>query len=92
MSVMMLIPRKLLFIITPRKIFDLTHRIATEIHGLQLSKLTYQQKNNLAMLIAERGVVFFRDQDINPYQGKELGAYYRPLYNSNLRLKFKISV
>lgn len=61
------------------KIFDLTPNIGTEIHGIQLSKLTNQQKDDLALLIAERGVVFFRDQDINPYQGRELGAYYGPL-------------
>lgn len=61
------------------KVFDLTPNIGTEIHGIQLSQLTDQQKNDLGLLIAERGVVFFRNQDINPYQGKELGAYYGPL-------------
>lgn len=32
------------------------------IVGLQLAKLTDQQKDELALLIAERTVVFFRDQ------------------------------
>jgi sulfonate dioxygenase len=58
----------------------LTPNVGTEIHGIQLSKLTNQQKDDLALLIAERGVVFFKNQDINPYQGRELGAYYGPLY------------
>ncbi|KAL0075582.1 hypothetical protein J3Q64DRAFT_1667001 [Phycomyces blakesleeanus] len=62
------------------KIFDVTPNIGTEIHGLQLSKLTNQQKDDLALLIAERGVVFFRNQDINYQQGKELGKHYGPLH------------
>ncbi|KAL0073260.1 hypothetical protein F4703DRAFT_1936948 [Phycomyces blakesleeanus] len=62
------------------KIFDLTPNIGTEIHGLQLSQLTNQQKDDLALLVAERGVVFFRDQDLNYQQGKELGRYYGPLH------------
>lgn len=61
------------------KVFDLTPNIGTEIHGIQLNQLTDQQKNDLGLLIAERGVVFFRDQKINPYEGKELGSYYGPL-------------
>ena len=44
--------------------------------GLQLKDLTNQQKDELALLIAERSVVFFRDQDITPQQQKELGEYY----------------
>ncbi|CRG86353.1 hypothetical protein PISL3812_03358 [Talaromyces islandicus] len=37
----------------------LTPRVGTEIRGLQLSGLTDAQKNGLALLIAERGVVVF---------------------------------
>jgi sulfonate dioxygenase len=58
------------------KIFDLTPSIGTEVHGIQLSQLTDQQKNDLALLAAERGVVFFRDQDLDPYQAVELGRYF----------------
>jgi len=61
------------------KIFDLTPTLGTEIHGIQLSQLTDQQKNDLALLAAERGVVFFRDQDIDAYQAVELGKYFGPL-------------
>ena len=58
------------------KIFDLTPHIGTEIHGIQLSQLTDQQKNDLALLAAERGVVFFRNQDLDPYQAVGLGKYF----------------
>jgi sulfonate dioxygenase len=42
---------------------DVTPAIGTEVHGLQLSQLTSQQRDELALLTAERGVVVFRDQD-----------------------------
>ncbi|KAI9012490.1 hypothetical protein CLU79DRAFT_722257 [Phycomyces nitens] len=66
------------------KVFDLTPGIGTEIHGLQLSKLTDQQKNDLALLVAERGVVFFRDQDLTPHQGRKFGEYFGPLLIHNV--------
>lgn len=58
------------------KVTDLTTHIGTEIEGLQLKDLTPEQKDELALLIAERSVVFFRDQDITPQQQKELGEWY----------------
>lgn len=58
------------------KVTDLTVYIGTEIEGLQLKDLNDQQKDELALLIAERSVVFFRDQDISPQQQKALGEYY----------------
>lgn len=58
------------------KVTDLTAHIGTEIEGLQLKDLTDQQKDELALLIAERSVVFFRDQDLSPQQQLELGKYY----------------
>lgn len=54
----------------------LTRHIGTELHGVQLAQLTDQQKDELGLLIAERSVVFFRDQDITPQQQKELGEYF----------------
>jgi hypothetical protein len=59
-----------------KEIIDLTAHIGTEIVGLQLKDLTAQQKDELGLLIAERSVVFFRDQDISPQQQKELGEWY----------------
>ncbi|CAG9978205.1 unnamed protein product [Clonostachys byssicola] len=58
------------------KVTDLTAYIGTEIEGLQLKDLTNQQRDELALLIAERSVVFFRDQDLTPQQQKELGDWY----------------
>ncbi|EIE81745.1 hypothetical protein G6F46_002204 [Rhizopus delemar] len=65
------------------KVFDVTPHIGTEIHGLQLSQLTNQQKDDLALLVAERGVVFFRDQDIDVYQAREFGKHFGPLHVHN---------
>ncbi|KAH7121088.1 TfdA family taurine catabolism dioxygenase TauD [Dendryphion nanum] len=61
----------------------LTPRVGTEIRGLQLSQLTDTQKDELALLIAERGVVVFRDQDfkdIGPERQKEFGKYFGRLH------------
>ncbi|KAL6700786.1 putative alpha-ketoglutarate-dependent sulfonate dioxygenase [Trichoderma pleuroticola] len=55
---------------------EVTPIIGTELKGVQLSKLTDQQKDELALLVAERGVVFFRDQDITLDQQHELASYY----------------
>lgn len=65
------------------KLTKLTPRIGTEIEGLQLSQLTAVQKDELALLIAERGVVVFRDQDfkdIGPQKQKEFGQYFGRLH------------
>jgi hypothetical protein len=58
------------------KVTDLTTHIGTEIEGLQLQDLSAQQKDELGLLIAERSVVFFRNQDITPQQQKALGEWY----------------
>ncbi|KAF2140329.1 uncharacterized protein K452DRAFT_319832 [Aplosporella prunicola CBS 121167] len=58
------------------KVVDLTAHIGTEIVGLQLKDLTSGQRDELGLLIAERSVVFFRDQDITPQQQKELGEWF----------------
>ncbi|KAK6455106.1 oxidoreductase activity protein [Scheffersomyces xylosifermentans] len=59
-----------------KEVKHLTKHIGTEIVGLQLSELTDQQKDELALLIAERVVVFFRDQDLSPQKQLALGEYY----------------
>lgn len=58
------------------KVTDLTAHIGTEIEGLQLKDLTDQQRDELALLVAERSVVFFRDQDLSPGQQKALGEHF----------------
>jgi alpha-ketoglutarate-dependent taurine dioxygenase len=59
-----------------KEIIHLTAHIGTEIVGLQLKDLTAQQKDELGLLIAERSVVFFRDQNISPEEQKKLGEWY----------------
>ncbi|VUC28502.1 unnamed protein product [Clonostachys rosea] len=57
--------------------------IGTEIRGLQLSQLNNQQKNELALLIAERGVVVFRGQDFKDIgidRQLEFARYFGPLH------------
>ena len=61
----------------------LTPRIGTEIKGLQLSELSDIQKDELALLLAERGVVVFRDQDfkdIGAEKQKAFGEYFGKLH------------
>lgn len=57
------------------EVIHLTKRVGTEIVGLQLADLTDQQKDELALLIAERVVVFFRDQKLPPRKQFALGEY-----------------
>jgi sulfonate dioxygenase len=57
----------------------LTPNMGTEIRGLQLSSLNEQQKNELALAVAQRKVVVFRDQDFADLpieKAKEFGAYF----------------
>lgn len=58
------------------KVTDLTTHIGTEIEGLQLKDLTPEQRDELALLIGERSVVFFRNQEITPQQQKDLGEWF----------------
>ncbi len=59
-----------------KEVHNLTKHIGTEIVGLQLKDLTDKQKDELALLVAERGVVFFRNQKLPPRKQKELGEYW----------------
>jgi sulfonate dioxygenase len=62
-------------------VFDSNPKIGTEIHGIQLSQLTDSQKNDLARLVATRGVVFFRNQeDFDIQKQRELGQYFGKLH------------
>jgi hypothetical protein len=69
-------PDKTALFSAAKEVIHLTTHIGTEIVGLQLKDLTDQQKDELGLLIAERSVVFFRDQDITPQQQLELGKWY----------------
>lgn len=62
-------------------IFDYNPKIGTEIHGVDLANLTDLQKNDLARLIATRGVVFFRSQkNLDIDKQRELGKYFGSLH------------
>ena len=69
-------PEKKALLSAAKEVIHLTAHIGTEIVGLQLKDLTDQQKDELGLLIAERSVVFFRDQDISPQEQKALGEWY----------------
>ena len=69
-------PEKKALLSAAKEVNHLTRHIGTEIVGLQLKDLSDKQKDELGLLIAERSVVFFRDQDLSPQQQKELGEWY----------------
>ncbi|KAK9233718.1 hypothetical protein V1525DRAFT_415617 [Lipomyces kononenkoae] len=62
---------------------DMTPNIGTEVRGVQLSLLTDQQKDELALYVAERGLVVFRDQDFvetGPQWLRDYGSYFGRLH------------
>lgn len=62
-------------------VFDYNPKIGTEITGIDLARLTTAQQNDLARLVSERGVVFFRNQDNFDIEAQRaLGAYYGKLH------------
>lgn len=62
-------------------VFDYNPKVGTEVHGVDLANLTDDQKNDLARLIATRGVVFFRDQkNFGIDQQRALGKYFGELH------------
>lgn len=62
-------------------IFDYTPKIGTEVHGLDLARLNNAQRDDLARLIAVRGVVVFRGQDNFDIDAqRELGKHFGPLH------------
>ncbi|KAF2020035.1 alpha-ketoglutarate-dependent taurine dioxygenase [Aaosphaeria arxii CBS 175.79] len=63
-------------------VFDYNPKIGTEVHGVDLANLTDAQKNDLARLIATRGVVFFRNQkNLDIDKQRELGKYFGTLHS-----------
>jgi hypothetical protein len=55
---------------------DLTESIGTILEGVQLSQLNGLQLDELAALVNERGVVFFRDQDLTTEKQVELFEHF----------------
>ncbi|RTE75302.1 hypothetical protein BHE90_010248 [Fusarium euwallaceae] len=62
---------------------DITPRIGTEIRDVQISKLSSEGLDEIALLAAERGVVVFRDQDFADVgfdRQREIVKHYGPLH------------
>ncbi|RDW64740.1 hypothetical protein BP6252_10391 [Coleophoma cylindrospora] len=55
---------------------DLTESIGTVLSGIQLSNLNEKQLDELALLVNERGVVFFRGQDLTTEKQVKLCQHY----------------
>ncbi|KAJ5898799.1 hypothetical protein N7495_003543 [Penicillium taxi] len=55
---------------------DLTESIGTILENVQLSQLNEKQLDELALLVNERGVVFFRGQDLTTEQQVHLFQHY----------------
>ena len=68
-------------------VFDYNPKIGTEVHGVDLANLTDAQRDDLARLVAYRGVVFFRDQkNLNINAQRDLGSYFGTLHKVCLPL------
>ncbi|THH31524.1 hypothetical protein EUX98_g2668 [Antrodiella citrinella] len=73
-------PEKKALLSAAKKVKHLTPAIGTELVGLDLRQLSNQQKDELSLLVAERGVVFFRDQEINVHEQLDLARHWGPLH------------
>lgn len=60
---------------------DITPKIGTVIHGVSLASLSDSAKDDLALLISQRGVVFFPAQhDLDIDSQRAFGRYYGELH------------
>ncbi|KAI0174762.1 hypothetical protein BJ166DRAFT_621194 [Pestalotiopsis sp. NC0098] len=65
------------------KVFDLSPHCGTEIQGVQISKLSTEGLDELALLCAERGCLVFRDQDyidIGFEEQRRIASHFGPLH------------
>lgn len=63
-------------LLSAAKRVDLTESIGTVLENVQLSALSPKQLDELALLVSERGVVFFRDQDLDTDGQVQLFQHY----------------
>ncbi|KAI0300798.1 alpha-ketoglutarate-dependent sulfonate dioxygenase [Russula brevipes] len=73
-------PEKKNLLSVASKVVTLTPAIGTELHGIDLRQLSDAQKDELSLLVAERGVVFFRNQGINIHEQLDLARHWGPLH------------
>ncbi|KAF9450834.1 alpha-ketoglutarate-dependent taurine dioxygenase [Macrolepiota fuliginosa MF-IS2] len=62
---------------------DLSPYLGTELHGVQLSQLSKEGLDELALLTAERKVLIFRDQDfkdLDPDRQLEIARHFGPIH------------
>jgi sulfonate dioxygenase len=59
------------------KVSRITPKFGTVVDGVQLSSLSAEGKNELSLLVAERGVVVFRNQDFADMGSEKLIEYCR---------------
>ncbi|CAH2352625.1 alpha-ketoglutarate-dependent sulfonate dioxygenase [[Candida] railenensis] len=62
---------------------NVTPKLGVEVEGIQLSSLSDQGKDELALLVAQKGVVIFRDQDFfqqGPKFATDYVRYFGPLH------------
>ncbi|RAO73370.1 uncharacterized protein BHQ10_009382 [Talaromyces amestolkiae] len=65
------------------KVFELSPHCGTEIQGVQISELTTEGLDEMALMCAERGCLVFRDQDfgnIGFAKQKEIARHFGPLH------------
>lgn len=65
------------------KIIDLSPHVGTEIEGVQLSELSSEGLDELALLAAKRGALVFRNQDFNDVgfeRQKQIAGHFGPLH------------
>jgi sulfonate dioxygenase len=55
-------PDPLTFLQTATRLDELSPALGTEIEGVNLAKLTSDEKDQLALFVAKRGIAIFRDQ------------------------------
>lgn len=73
-------PEKRALFSAAKKVTHLTPAIGTELEGIDLRELTDAQKDELALLVAERGVVFFRNQALDVHQQLDIARHFGPLH------------
>ncbi|KAF5314818.1 hypothetical protein D9758_012152 [Tetrapyrgos nigripes] len=73
-------PEKKALFSAAKKVRHYTPVIGTELDGIDLRQLSEAQKDELALLVAERGVVFFRDQDLTIHEQLDLARHFGPLH------------
>jgi alpha-ketoglutarate-dependent taurine dioxygenase len=59
-----------------KEVKHLTKYVGTELVGVQLQDLNEKELDELALLVAERVVVFFRNQDLAPQKQLEIGEFF----------------